>query len=224
MVRLFLCAFIAALAFVAPPATAQTIYLRDSLPPGVAATVVTATDGTVLQAPVMACSNCTSSSGGVPSLDEANTLAGRGFSWGTGVQTVAANNYLNVVFANPAGSGKSAYVILREFGNGTTTVLQAVLRTNCTAPGGSTVVAGGNRMMSSSTAAVSTLAYSMSTTPISTGTTGPALMLEINGAQNDSTLLRMVPPGQSFCYVISGLTGAFAASAQVSFSIAGWEQ
>ena len=157
--------------------------------------------------------------GPVASTEMDALLGGRLYVASTGFQSVATNQYLNVVGMNPVGSGKLVILLARRFGlsaNGTYGGISNPTTATFPATGPTSVTPTNSR--TGGVAGVMTFRYNVATTRIDSATPNTNPAGGFLQAYQDSTLqfVRAVPPGQSFGNFIGGAGGGLAAAAVAS--------
>lgn len=161
----------------------------------------------------------TSSSGTKGDLDQSSTRMGVSYSVGTGIVSIPANNFLNVVFTCAAPTGSVCIVYLRGYGNGSTATLQYQNFRGPTAiTGGTTKTVGNKSLAANAVASTSNLTYATSTATISTGTAAITDFVYPN-FEVLLTPATVMKPGDTIGISISGIGGALAAAANAEVKI-----
>lgn len=157
-------------------------------------------------------------------LEEA-TRAGRAFSVSTSIQSVAAGNYLNTRFSNPAGSGKNCFVVIRRFDNNYTQVSEYYGVANPVALTSPTTVTPSN-LDTGGVASVVTFTWNMGTTRLDSSPTTASPVGGVISMGSSATIetARLIRPGQSFGHYIGGSGGGLGATARLGVTLNWYEE
>lgn len=140
-------------------------------------------------------------------VDEFNDAVhdGRAFSVSTGTQAITSANYLKFIFKNPANSGKTAFVYLRQFFNDSKVDIPELhFYVNPTPLVSPTTVVPNNMNTGAGT---SVMEFTRKMENTSFGTPQISFPLPINGIEKNTTVVRMVKAGESFGYEFAGAGG-----------------